>query len=136
MRARDDFRCQLNGKDHLKCAGQLQAAHIVTRGVHGIKYILDNGKTLCQAHHVYYTWRPQFWDALVQNLWPDLWQKFAVERKWQHLEYNLSRDEKFGELLALARLRVCDFSEYLPKLRQIEEWDKKRKTLKDVKLKK
>ena len=33
VRGRDGFRCQLYQKDHLKCAGVLQGAHIVTRNV-------------------------------------------------------------------------------------------------------
>ena len=121
VRGRDGFRCQLHGRDHLKCRGGLQAAHIVTRGVKGIKFDLRNGKCLCDAHHKYYTHRVEFWTQLAGLLWPGEWQ-YVTMKKWQGQEFDFDREQVFAFLLAEAQKYKWQFVEYLPKLQTIEAW--------------
>ena len=125
IRSRDRFICQLHGKDHLKCAGGLQAAHIVTRGVKGIKYELSNGKCLCNVHHKYYTHRVEFWCAIAARLWPNEWA-YLTNKKWQEPSFDLDREAIFEELLLEAQKYKMEFVEYLPKIQEIERWWKKR----------
>jgi hypothetical protein len=121
VRGRDGFRCQLYQKDHLKCAGVLQGAHIVTRNVKGIKFVLSNGLCLCNTHHKYYTHRDGPWSAIVMENWPGLWERLN-DKKWLELNYAIDRDEIFAALLAEAQKYKWQFVEYLPKLQTIEAW--------------
>jgi hypothetical protein len=126
IRSRDRFICQLHGKDHLQCAGGLQAMHLVTRGVKGIKYELTNGKTGCQAHHVFYTYNPHLWIALCQKLWPSEWV-YVTNKKWQEPAFDLDREAIFEELLQECQQYKREFFEFLPKIQEIETWAEKRK---------
>lgn len=46
---RDSFKCRLNGND---CSGRLEAHHILSWTEYPeLRYIINNGITLCQAHH-------------------------------------------------------------------------------------
>lgn len=46
---RDSFKCRINSKD---CSGRITAHHILPwRDYEELRYIIDNGITLCQFHH-------------------------------------------------------------------------------------
>lgn len=121
IRGRDRFICQLYGRDRIQCSGNLQAAHIVTRGVKGIKYDLRNAKCLCASHHKYYTHRPHEWDLIVMKLWPDAWE-YLTQKKWQRLSTEIDKEGVFVELMLEAKKYENDFPEYIPKIRAIEAW--------------
>jgi hypothetical protein len=121
IRARDGFCCQLHGMDAIKCGGGLQAAHLVTRGVKGTKFVLINGKCLCQAHHKYYTHRPEHWATIAQKLWPEEWN-YVTKKKWLETSYGLDREQEFVGLMLEAQACIYNYPEYLPKLQRISDW--------------
>lgn len=80
VRARAGFSCELAGRDHLACKGGVQAAHIVSRMVRATRLDVTNGRSLCAAHHVYYTHRPEAWAEVCLLLWEQDWRR-AIEAK-------------------------------------------------------
>lgn len=49
VKKRDNFKCKI---DNLDCAGKIEAHHILSwREYTELRYSLNNGITLCQAHH-------------------------------------------------------------------------------------
>jgi hypothetical protein len=69
IRASNGGRCKLQGKDHVRCGGVLQAAHCFGRGHHSVRHELWCGIPLCAGHHVFYTHHPEAWNALLRQLW-------------------------------------------------------------------
>ena len=67
IRASNGGRCKLAGKDHVRCGGPIQAAHLFGRGHHSVRHELWNGWPLCAGHHVYYTNQPERWQALLRD---------------------------------------------------------------------
>ena len=124
IRGRAEFRCQLYGMDHIVCKGNLQAAHLVTRGVKGIKYDRRNGRCICEAHHVYYTHKPEFWSRIASELWATDWLALTKE-KWQEPDTAIDKDATFVELFLEAQPFVDKFPEYKPKMLSIAAWTKK-----------
>jgi hypothetical protein len=49
----------------LQCKGNLQCAHILTRGYSTIRWRPANALSLCQAHHMYWTHRPAEWESFI-----------------------------------------------------------------------
>ena len=76
--------CELSGKDGIACAGNLQAAHLIGRRFHNTRWDLANGWALCQAHHVYYTHRPEAWFLLLEDWAPGLYSALweMAQRPW------------------------------------------------------
>jgi hypothetical protein len=121
IRSRDKFICQRHGKDGIDCSGVLQAAHLVTRNVRGIKYDLRNGRCLCQSHHKFFTHRPELWNQVCLEEWK--WDfEYLTDKKWQHPDTAIDREAKFSELMAPAIEYGYEFPEYLPKLEAIQKW--------------
>lgn len=125
IRARVGFRCELSGDYKFKCKGNLQAAHVVTRGVKGIKYDTRNGRCLCAAHHKYYTHRPEFWADLASCRWSSDWA-YLTEAKWQGVATSLDLNAIFLSLREDAEQYRPKFSEYEIKFHQIDTWHKER----------
>lgn len=125
VRARAHFRCQLNGIDRIKCNGNLQGAHVVTRGVHGIKFNYRNGRCLCQAHHKYYTHHPEEWSQICAQVWKNDWD-WLIQKKWQGVEPSIDNEQRFADMLLDAMDVVYEFPEYLPKVQAIANWATKR----------
>lgn len=121
IRSRAEFICEIRGEDHLECKGVLQAMHLVTRGVKGIKYDRVNGRCGCQAHHTYYTYNPHLWQSLCARLWPEEWQ-YLNQKKWQRLESAIDKEKTFTALLIEAQEYKFQFPEYLEKFEKIESW--------------
>jgi hypothetical protein len=121
VRGRAGFKCELWGRDALACGGSLQAMHIVTRGVKGIKFDLRNGRCGCQRHHVYYTYHPEFWAVIAAKLWPDDWE-YLNGKKWKGVETSIDREGVFVELRLEAQKYQWKFIEYLPKIQRIDAW--------------
>lgn len=49
VKKRDNFKCRLSG---IKCKGRLEAHHIFNWTEYSeLRYVINNGITLCQAHH-------------------------------------------------------------------------------------
>jgi hypothetical protein len=53
--------CQAKGLDDHPCGGGLQCAHIITRGMHKIRFHEYNALCLCAGHHSWYTHHPDQW---------------------------------------------------------------------------
>lgn len=64
-----DGECQATGWREIECNGSLQAAHVISRRYHGVRYAPLNCWALCQAHHLYETNHPleghDFWNGLL-----------------------------------------------------------------------
>lgn len=71
IRASGGGRCKLQGKDHVRCGGVLQAAHLFGRGHNGVRHSLLNGWPLCAGHHVWYTHNSEAWAAMLKAEWGD-----------------------------------------------------------------
>lgn len=69
IRASNGGRCKLQGKDHVRCGGVLQAAHCFGRGHAAVRHELFNGWPLCAGHHVFYSHNPEKWAALLRAEW-------------------------------------------------------------------
>jgi hypothetical protein len=69
IRASNGGRCKLQGKDHVRCGGVLQAAHCFGRGHNIVRHELWNGWPICAGHHVYYTNNPEAWGVLLMAEW-------------------------------------------------------------------
>jgi hypothetical protein len=96
IKKRDNYRCQLAGKDHLKCKGNLQSAHIISRTKLSIRYNLCNGRCLCQAHHTYYTFRSSEWIQIVTQLWNDDYVSLLQQRNLLQKQFDFN--EQIDEL--------------------------------------
>ncbi len=66
-------RCEAAGLDSIECKLALQWCHIVERQELGIRWSMNNCLCLCQAHHMYYTYRPFRWQLFIQAHFPDQW---------------------------------------------------------------
>lgn len=65
--------CQAKGLDHLTCAGALQWCHIVERSHLGLRWSQENCLLMCQAHHLFYTYRPFQWTLFVERHFRAQW---------------------------------------------------------------
>jgi hypothetical protein len=74
-KVREKGRCELEGKDHLTCKGNLQTMHIISRRYRLTRWFLDNLLCGCAAHHFYYTTRPEEWRQLLDQIMPHLYDK-------------------------------------------------------------
>jgi len=76
--------CELAGKDNITCGGNLQCAHIETRGAHAIRWDVDNALCICAGHHVWYTNNPSAWDKIIAREFPWKWAYVEFHRrdKW------------------------------------------------------
>jgi len=88
--------CQLAGKDHVRCGGMLQCAHIDTRGKHAIRWNPKNALCICAGHHVYYTNNPKMWDMIIENLFPD---KYKFVEKHQSDIWDKDIEKVYKSLL-------------------------------------
>lgn len=57
------------------CKGALQCCHIVTRGRHITQFNPSNAIAGCQAHHFYFTLRPDEWRRWVNDHQPGLYEQ-------------------------------------------------------------
>lgn len=66
-------KCQLHGKDNIKCSGNLQHMHIITRRAWHIRHALFiNAVCGCEAHHMNYTYpKKELWMPNVARWWPE-----------------------------------------------------------------
>lgn len=73
--------CELAGKDTIHCGGNLQTMHIFTRGITSLRYNPINVVCGCAGHHVYYTFHPEDWVALVAKWFPEKWEWLIHHRE-------------------------------------------------------
>jgi HNH endonuclease len=66
-----DGRCQAD-EPH---AGNLQAAHLISRSYKAIRTNTKNVTTLCAKHHMYFTHHPLEWENWVEDKWPGRWDE-------------------------------------------------------------
>lgn len=57
--------CQAEGRTKVKCGGQLQCAHLITRSNIRLRYEEYNVLCLCAGHHRYWTHRPLEWSEFL-----------------------------------------------------------------------
>lgn len=63
---RDSGPCWAGGY-RFACAGDTQAAHIIGRSRHAIRWSYDNCKPLCAGHHKWFTHNADAWRAFVED---------------------------------------------------------------------
>ena len=56
--------CEAAGEGN-GCKGNLQCAHILTRGYSTIRWLPANALSLCAGHHIFFTHRPIAWTDFV-----------------------------------------------------------------------
>lgn len=94
-----DGRCVAAGTDTTECKGVLQCAHIISRSYKAIRCNLDNAVTLCQAHHMYYTYRPDEWKWWVDTNLPNRWRRLMKEAlEYRRVDWK-ARHQELKELL-------------------------------------
>lgn len=95
--------CQAAGKDKVICKGNLQWCHIVGRANHRLRWEMWNALCMCQAHHLYYTHRPEEWllDFIPTNF-PDEW-KLICEHRHEIWNKDIQQviDEMTGRIMSL-----------------------------------
>lgn len=52
---------------NIKCNGNLQCCHIISRRYHAIRWSPDNAVAGCAAHHLYGTHHPLEWEQAVRK---------------------------------------------------------------------
>lgn len=57
----------------IRCNGNLQCCHLVSRRYHAIRWAEDNAVAGCAAHHMYGTHKPLEWNAAISAAGIDLW---------------------------------------------------------------
>lgn len=76
--------CFAAGEGAFPCSGVLQWCHIVRRGCRLIRHSPLNGVCMCQAHHKFYTHRPEAWAAFIESRFPGRWSDLlAIDRDKQ-----------------------------------------------------
>jgi len=74
IKERAGWKCELAGKDNVKCTNVMQGAHLITRNVLALRHDLRNGRCLCSGHHSYYTFRPDLWADICDEIWREDWR--------------------------------------------------------------
>lgn len=70
--------CEAAGEGN-GCKGNLQCAHVLTRGYSAIRWFPGNALSLCAGHHVFYTHRPVSWEEfIVAKLGQAHWDELRV----------------------------------------------------------
>ena len=72
--------CELRGRDHIECSGQLQTMHIVGRACHRLRWEVNNAICGCSGHHFFYTNNSFFFFELVKKEFPKRY-KFITTHK-------------------------------------------------------
>jgi len=80
LRIREVGVCMLSDSDEVSCGGVLQAAHIIGRSNHALRWNLQNGLCICAGHHRYYTSHPFYWNILIENKFPNKY-KYLFEHR-------------------------------------------------------
>ena len=121
VRARAAFQCELPNASFIDCKGIPQGAHLVTRSVSHVKYDLRNGRSLCQAHHVYFTYKPEFWSVAVANKWPEDWL-YVIGDKWKGVRKPEELTDTFLRLLNEAKAYPRFIEQYLTRFEKLQAW--------------
>lgn len=85
--------CQLAGKDTIRCGGNLQCMHLVTRGAWSIRWDPANAICGCAGHHVYYTNNPEKWRDFLETHFFEEWAYINARR-------NVMWDKDLDKVLA------------------------------------
>lgn len=84
LQVRARGRCEAAGLDNVKCSGNHQCCHIFGRRYRAIRWDERNALCMCQAHHYWYTSRPELWSLLIMKHWPGRWEELAemIQTPW------------------------------------------------------
>jgi len=63
--------CQFKGLDTIHCGGDLQCAHIITRGHLSLRYDPLNALCICAGHHRWYTTHSTEWAWKIAEHFPE-----------------------------------------------------------------
>lgn len=66
--------CELMGKDHITCGGNLQWAHIEGRKNHRLRWEPMNALLACGGHHTWYTAHPIAWAEVIREHFPERYE--------------------------------------------------------------
>ncbi|MBX4188377.1 MAG: hypothetical protein KW793_04585 [Candidatus Doudnabacteria bacterium] len=80
QKVREIGRCELEGKDHITCTGQLQTMHIVGRSNYRLRWDGQNLLCGCSGHHMYYTNHPWDWNEFIKLMYPQRYEYLNSER--------------------------------------------------------
>lgn len=61
--------------DGVACDTMLQCAHVIGRANYRLRWVPDNAFCLCRAHHVHYTHHPLDWFAMLQERYPQRFER-------------------------------------------------------------
>jgi hypothetical protein len=76
LRVRERGHCELwLLNTSLRCAGDFQACHIVGRRYRSTRWDEDNLFCGCQAHHVWFTHRPEAFFLAIEEVYPGLYAR-------------------------------------------------------------
>lgn len=91
VKKRDNYICQVCGKDLSKTPKNCHAHHILPRQLKGLRWDVNNGITLCYSHHKIGVYSPH------QNaLW---WFGWMNAHKPEQLKYCIKKIEERGKIL-------------------------------------
>lgn len=71
----------------VRCSGMLQCCHIIGRRMRSLRWDEENLFCGCQAHHTYFTHRPEAFFLAVEATYPGLY-----ERLWKRAQEPWDRD--------------------------------------------
>jgi len=74
LKIRELGKCQLQGKDKIRCSQVLQCAHIIGRANMRLRWDKWNALCICSGHHVWYTHEPEAWREIVKKYFPLSWK--------------------------------------------------------------
>jgi hypothetical protein len=122
IRARVGFRCELHGKDIIVCKEPMQGAHLVTRNVRSIHWDLRNGRSLCVAHHKFYTHNIEAWSVICSQQWPDDWA-YVTDVKWRGVKADLDLKGLYWRLFKASERGYRETApEYREVFKRLDEW--------------
>lgn len=90
--------CELAGEADITCSGRLEAAHVVSRAIMGLRYDRNNILCLCSFHHRHYTQNPLAWAEVISRRFPE---KYAYVQ--EHIRDPWDREYPLARLRAQAK---------------------------------
>jgi hypothetical protein len=92
---RDNGRCIFAGYFGIKCSGQVQWAHVLSRRHPALRWEEINGMSLCSGHHLYWHHEPAIAVERFVSLYPERW---AQLQRLHLLNPKINIREKFEAL--------------------------------------
>lgn len=75
LRVRARGVCEAAFYTKVRCNGNLQCAHLISRRYLRIRWSEENALSLCMAHHVYFTHHELEWQLWLSETFPGRWER-------------------------------------------------------------